>query len=281
MVPDYLDGTLVGGVCLLLLLLLLLLPAGPHRCSRRPAKQHECDVINAVNAGGACPTASPRHPPPTPTPLHPDHGFDPLGLGSSPEQLLWNTHAEIFHGRLAMAGCAGILLTSLLHAGGADVPEWYEAGRVYLDRNPNVSFAALVYTTIVLSGFVEFKRLADIRSPGSQGEGILPADFKGTGPAYPGGRYFDPMGLSRGSAAQLAEYKVKELKNGRLAMVGFLGFAAQYCATGKGPIDNLAGTPACPCLCVHLRACLAMACVQEGHDEGGLGARCMRVDVHQ
>lgn len=164
--------------------------------------------------------------------LRADHGFDPLGLGSSPEQLSWNVHAEVFHGRLAMTGVAGILLTSvrqwwhwaaglvcqcqctvvaassempellshwpiarhsstpprphpappqLLHAGGADVPEWFEAGKVYLERNPNVSFGALVYTTIVLSGFVEFKRLNDIRNPGSQGSGILPEDFKGVG----------------------------------------------------------------------------------------------------
>lgn len=31
-------------------------------------------------------------------------------------------------------------LPQLLHKGGADVPEWFEAGRVYLDRNPNVNF---------------------------------------------------------------------------------------------------------------------------------------------
>ncbi|KAI3438028.1 hypothetical protein D9Q98_000471 [Chlorella vulgaris] len=183
-----------------------------------------------------------------------DNGFDPLGLGSSPEQLAWNTHAEIFHGRLAMTGVAGILLTSLLHTGGANVPEWYEAGKVYLERNPNVSFGALLYTTILFSGFVEFKRLADIRNPGSQGSGILPADFKGTGGPqgrteggpYVGGRFFDPMGLCRGSPEQTLKYKWNELRNGRLAMVAFVGFAAQYAATGKGPIDNLLDHVASP-----------------------------------
>ena len=37
------------------------------------------------------------------------------------------------------------------------------------------------------------------------------------------------------------DFKWKEIRNGRLAMVAFLGFAAQHAATGKGPIDNLAG----------------------------------------
>lgn len=37
----------------------------------------------------------------------------------------------------------------------------------------------------------------------------------------------------RGSEESLQEYKVKEVKNGRLAMLAFLGFNAQYLATGR------------------------------------------------
>ena len=33
--------------------------------------------------------------------------------------------------------------------------------------------------------------------------------------------------------------KVREIKNGRLAMIAFLGFTGQYLATKKGPVDNL------------------------------------------
>lgn len=37
------------------------------------------------------------------------------------------------------------------------------------------------------------------------------------------------------------DFKWREIRNGRLAMVAFLGFLAQHAATGKGPIENLAG----------------------------------------
>ena len=51
-----------------------------------------------------------------------------------------------------------------------------------------------------------------------------------------GGPFFDPLGFSRGDEETLHEYKTKEVKNGRLAMLAFLGFFAQYAATGMLPL---------------------------------------------
>ena len=46
---------------------------------------------------------------------------------------------------------------------------------------------------------------------------------------------------SNSSKESMDDFKWRELRNGRLAMVAFLGFLAQHAATGKGPLENLAG----------------------------------------
>lgn len=169
-----------------------------------------------------------------------DFGFDPLNLGSDPDALRWFVQAELVHSRVAMAGAAGMLATSILHSTGADIPEWYEAGKVSLEQS-DIPLPALVWAMVLMSQWVELKRLEDWKNPGSQADGQffgITDDFKGVSNGYPGGKLFDFMGFSRGKDYE--KLKWNEIRNGRLAMVACTGMFAQYFATGKGPIDNLA-----------------------------------------
>jgi len=171
-----------------------------------------------------------------------DFGFDPLKLGSDPDLLKWFTQAELVHCRWAMLGMAGILFPEVASKVGAlDVPDWWVAGKVAQDSS-DIPFGTLVGAEIIFFGWVEGKRWADFKNPGSQADGSfvgVTEPFAGSGNGYPGGPWFDPFGFGKGDAAKLEEYKWAEIRNGRLAMVAFVGFVSQHYATGKDPVQNL------------------------------------------
>ena len=91
----------------------------------------------------------------------------------------------------------------------------------------------------------EFAALEDLVMGAAEafraGGGPVPP-FEGS--MYPGGN-FDPLGLGD-DPDTLAELKVKEIKNGRLAMFACLGCFIQAIYTGEGPMANLAAHQANP-----------------------------------
>merc|ERR1719198_1712806 len=168
-----------------------------------------------------------------------DFGFDPLGLGKDPLAMKWYRQAELQHARWSMLAVAGILVQNIVRP---DV-NFMDAGKICAESS-YIPFGTLFVIQIILMGWVEGRRWQDMRRPGATSEPSgnffgLESVLSGKGDVgYPGG-LFDPAGLSKGTLEQLNELKVKEIKNGRLAMLAYVGFSCVYVSTGKGPLESL------------------------------------------
>jgi hypothetical protein len=139
-----------------------------------------------------------------------DYGFDPLRLGANKESLPYLQEAELMNGRWAMYATIGVLATD----SNPSLPKFWEAGAADYD----IDFKTLVITQVIVMGILEALRIRGFKKTGESGLG---ANFP-----------FDPAGMDSPAA------RVKEVKNGRLAMVAFLGMVSQWAVTGMGPIEG-------------------------------------------
>lgn len=170
-----------------------------------------------------------------------DFGFDPFNLGADEENLKWFQQAELMHCRWAMMGVAGILFPEAASmAGDGDFPVWTEAGAVANQAGAVSNGLTLFWMQMILMNWAELRRWQDMKNPGSVSQDpIFPQFGVPEGEVgYPGGRWFNPFSMGA-DPAEMAKLKVREIKNGRVAMVAIVGFSAQSFTTGAGPLTNL------------------------------------------
>merc|ERR1719319_766795 len=144
--------------------------------------------------------------------------FDPCGFSErAPEWLPWFREAELKHGRAAMLATVGFVAPEFFRIPGEQFS--FEAIPKVIDAHD-----ALPESMIQIFGWISFVEACSFAALANMNNyDRRPGDFG-----------FDPLGLYPTDPEKQKEMQLKELKNGRLAMIAIGGMVAGASVTGNG-----------------------------------------------
>eukprot|EP00286_Rhodomonas_abbreviata_P023275 CAMPEP_0181303206 /NCGR_PEP_ID=MMETSP1101-20121128/8424_1 /TAXON_ID=46948 /ORGANISM="Rhodomonas abbreviata, Strain Caron Lab Isolate" /LENGTH=211 /DNA_ID=CAMNT_0023408743 /DNA_START=18 /DNA_END=653 /DNA_ORIENTATION=+ len=142
-------------------------------------------------------------------------GFDPLGF-SDYYDIKWLQEAEIKHGRVCMLAALGMMFPEF-----GTLPQFSKFSTNPLQAFYDVGPAAWAQIFIFIGVLESFSY-----------EKIYYTD------GAPGDLGFDPLRLST-NPASAKHYAAAEVRNGRLAMIGFSGMLHHAILTKQGPIEQI------------------------------------------
>mmetsp|Transcript_6716 Transcript_6716/g.11289 ORF Transcript_6716/g.11289 Transcript_6716/m.11289 type:complete len:196 (-) Transcript_6716:1717-2304(-) len=141
-----------------------------------------------------------------------DMGFDPLGFTENVSTLGYMRSAELKHGRVAMLATVGFLVQQVFTV----VSDQHDPIKATFELGYGPNLQVLSFIGCIELATWDKTFTSDAASAGDFG--------------------FDPMNMSKGKTeAQMNTLKLKEIKNGRLAMIGIIGMLAQNIATNGSP----------------------------------------------
>ena len=149
------------------------------------------------------------------------NGFDPLGF-SDTFDIKWLQESEIKHGRVAMLASAGFIASQF-----ANFPMYSSMHVDDSNMAPTVVGISAMLQIVCAAGVEEWRTY--------KGQVTMEDMFTGDmADRTPGDFGFDPMGQLKGkSEAAVNEMKLKEIKNGRLAMLAIGGMIHHNFVTGE------------------------------------------------
>jgi len=147
--------------------------------------------------------------------------FDPWGFtkGISEEKLFWYRAAELKHARVAMLAALGQIFASFYHLGDP----------VFSQGDKPIQAFNQVITERPLAAFQIFLAIFAVEAFGQFNQ-VKPG-------AAPGDLGFDPLGLKPSDPETWEKVQLRELKNGRLAMLAIAGMLYTEYLTGNGVIE--------------------------------------------